>query len=272
MAYEPLNLKDGHVLTAADIKHIEDGIIAASGGTVTPPVKRLTIDKTVAAGAAGTDVTLGVTASDGATGLNVTWTSSDTNVAAFTKVGAAPMHKILTLVKDGTTTITAHVDGYEDDSFEFTVTVVTAASRNLLAYGPADPASMPDLHVTVTDQGSLLLKGKVITSSNISFALDPKKFTPGGTYTLSQQPAHSSAFNVRATLSHNNGASITGLWNNDHVTFKMPDPIRPDLTFGIDFSRVNLEAGVEYKPQLEAGDTVSDWVKPDVTDAKPVEA
>lgn len=129
MAYEPLNLTDGHVLTAADIKHIEDGIIAASGGTVTPDVKRLTIDKTTATGAAGSDVTLGVTASDGATGLTVTWTSSDTNVAAFTKLGAAPMHKILTLLKEGKTTITAHVDGYEDDSFEFTVTSATGTPR-----------------------------------------------------------------------------------------------------------------------------------------------
>lgn len=30
MGYIPLDLQDGHVLTADDIKHIEDGILAAN--------------------------------------------------------------------------------------------------------------------------------------------------------------------------------------------------------------------------------------------------
>lgn len=89
---------------------------------MTPAVPSLLIDKTATTGVVGTDVTLGVSASDNATGLTVEWTSSKPDVAGFTKTGAAPMHKILTPVAAGVTTITAHVDGYADDSFDFTVT------------------------------------------------------------------------------------------------------------------------------------------------------
>lgn len=160
MAYEPLNLQDGHVLTAADLKHIEDGIIAAqNGGTPTPAPKSLTIDKTVATGAAGTDVTLAATASDDATGLDITWTSSATDVAAFTKVGAAPMHKILTLLKAGKATITAHADGYEDDSFEFTVTAPATVKPTSIQLDPAGPLNLAvgqtqDLTPTVLPAGA----------------------------------------------------------------------------------------------------------------------
>lgn len=125
----------------ADGTTLKDYIDNHSGGTVTP-AKSLTIDKTVATGVAGSDVTLAVTASDDAADLTVTWTSSNTDVAAFTKVGAAPMHKILTLVKEGKTTVTAHVDGYEDDSFEFTVTAKATVTPTSIEVTPAGPLTL----------------------------------------------------------------------------------------------------------------------------------
>lgn len=137
---------EGQVITVVHVT--TQGAKARAVGTatlpapLTPDVKRLVIDKSVTSGVAGTDVTLGVTASDGATGLTVTWTSSDPTVAAFTKVGAAPMHKILTLVKEGKTTVTAHVDGYEDDSFEFTVTAKPTVAPTSIEVTPAGPLSL----------------------------------------------------------------------------------------------------------------------------------
>lgn len=175
-------------------------------------------------------------------------------------------------IKPGNATITITSKTSPNVKTEVPVTV-TGTSRNLLSYGPADPVpGQPDLHVTVTDQGALLLKGTPVKGGALRFALDPTRFTPGGTYTLSQTPAHSSAFNVRAAIEHNNGQQITALWNNDHMTFQMPDPIQTDLRLNIKFDGEGGMSGVEYKPQLEAGDTVSAWVRPDTTDATPVEA
>lgn len=137
---------EGKIITVAHVT--TQGAYARAVGTATLPAplttdaKRLVIDKTTATGVAGTDVTLAVTASDNATDLTVTWTSSAPDVAAFTKVGAAPMHKILTLLKEGKATITAHVDGYEDDSFEFTVTTASAIVPTSIEVTPAGPLTL----------------------------------------------------------------------------------------------------------------------------------
>lgn len=81
----------------------------------------LSITSTVTEGMAGTDVTLQATASDGKTDLTLTWESSNPELAAFTKTGAQPMHKILSLLKPGSVTITVKRDGYQPDAITFTI-------------------------------------------------------------------------------------------------------------------------------------------------------
>lgn len=76
-----------------------------------------------AEGLVGEDVTLGAAISpSNADNQGMTWSSSDETVANFTKTGAEAGHKILSLLKAGTTTITVtSEDGAKTDSFDFVV-------------------------------------------------------------------------------------------------------------------------------------------------------
>lgn len=90
--------------------------------TVARILEPLAITSDVTSGSVGADVTLAAQAPDNATGLTLAWTSSDSSVAAFTKLGAQPMHKILTLLKEGTATITCKHADYLPATIKFTVT------------------------------------------------------------------------------------------------------------------------------------------------------
>lgn len=108
----------------------DPSIATVAGGT-----PQLSIAGTPDTGVAGSDVTLAVTSSDGATNLTITWESSDPATAAFEKLGAAPMHKILTLKQAGRVTVTASRDGWKPDTLEFIVTPAEETSRKENANG-----------------------------------------------------------------------------------------------------------------------------------------
>lgn len=74
-------------------------------------------------GLVGEDVTLGASINpSNADNQGMTWSSSDETVANFTKTGAEAGHKILSLLKAGTTTImVTSEDGAKTDSFDFVV-------------------------------------------------------------------------------------------------------------------------------------------------------
>ena len=103
--------------------------------TVAPvPVETVRITSTVNQGVEGSDVTLTAeVAPDDATDKTLTWESSNTEVAAFTKTGAPAGGKILTLLKKGETTVTVHA-GDQSATLDFTVLgldalTVTATAR-----------------------------------------------------------------------------------------------------------------------------------------------
>lgn len=103
--------------------------------TVAPvPVETVRITSTVNQGVEGSDVTLTAeVAPDDATDKTLTWESSNTEVAAFTKTGAPAGGKILSLLKKGETTVTVHA-GDQSATLDFTVLgldalTVTATAR-----------------------------------------------------------------------------------------------------------------------------------------------
>lgn len=91
------------------------------------PVTGVTLDSdNPTSVAVGADITLAAAvAPSNATNQNITWSSSDDTVAAFTKTGAPTGSKILTGVKAGTVTVTVTT---EDGSKKATADIeVTAA-------------------------------------------------------------------------------------------------------------------------------------------------
>ena len=103
--------------------------------TVQPvPVESVAFTSTITSGVEGSDVTLTAEVKpDNATDKTLTWESSNTDVAAFTKTGAPKGGKILTLLKKGETTVTVRA-GDQSATLGFTVLgldalTVTATAR-----------------------------------------------------------------------------------------------------------------------------------------------
>lgn len=122
---------------------------------------------TPVAGVLSHDYTLGCTLTPAdADDQAVTWTSSDTTIADFTKTGAAPLHKILTTTaKAGTTkiTVTTH-DGNKTAEMTFTNSVAPTGievTPNPIAMRPGD-----SLDITPKILPAEAYQGAVITSDN----------------------------------------------------------------------------------------------------------
>lgn len=107
----PEDADQSFTVTLSD-KSLAETTIAEKMVTITAPPSPVRV---------GSDVTMSATASDGATGIPLNWSSSDPKVAAFTKTGAQPMHKILTPLTPGSTVVSVSRDGYEGDSLTITV-------------------------------------------------------------------------------------------------------------------------------------------------------